>query len=165
MRPAMICSSRPRSDPKPHCASTLCRRWGPSNTGSVDGRAVFGRFGSLGRRLECGDVGCRFRSIEGRARERELDLGGLWGGIGKLQKMRSIELRQWRQLRERAKAKIVENGLGARIEGRTARGFPMTDDFDPLPVFECLDDVGRYSHAADGFDVAACDGLPVSDDG
>src|SRR6266536_1518768 len=40
----------------------------------------------------------------------------------------------------------------------------MPDDLDPLPVFERLDDVGRYSDAANRLDIAARHGLLIGDD-
>ena len=61
-------------------------------------------------------------------------------------------------------AEIVEEGLGRRVERRASRRLAMADDLDPLPVLERLDDVRGHGDAADGFDVAAGDGLLIGDD-
>ncbi len=84
MRPARIISSIARREPKPHEASTLCRRCGSLKTSSVDRLIFVG--GRLSRIAVSARFGC-FIAPEERTREGEFRLGGLGGGIGHLQKV------------------------------------------------------------------------------
>src|SRR5487761_2050663 len=161
MRPARIISSIARREPKPQLASTLCRRRGSLKISSVE-RLCFGG-GRLSAICCSARLGC-WIGPEDRARECAWRLGGLGGGIRHLQKLGGIEVGERRQFRDRAQAEVVEEGTRRRIERGTARGFAMTDGFDPLPVLERLDDVGRNCDSADRLDVAAGDGLLVGDD-
>src|SRR6185312_1796561 len=161
MRPARIISSIARREPKPQLASTLCRRCGSLKTSSVD-RLCFG--GGRLSAIRCiARFGCWF-GPEDRARECAWRLGGLVGGIRHLQKVGGIEFGERRQFRNRGETEIVEEGLRRRVERRAPRCFAMSDGLDPLPVLERLDDGRRHGNAADGFDVAAGDGLLIGDD-
>src|SRR5688572_25974134 len=164
MRPAMMSSSIARRDPKPHEARILWSRCGSEKTSSVED--LCRRGGRLSAILCNARLGCCVGvGGEDRAREREWRFGGLCGGIWCLQEVGRIELGERRKLREGGEAEIVEERLGRRVERRSSRRLAMTDDLDPLPVLERLDDVRGYGHAADRFDIAAGNGLLVSDDG
>src|SRR5512141_1158331 len=118
MRPARIISSMARREPNPHDASTLCRRCGSVKMSSVEERWRGGVMLSViccNARLGCciGPVGGRCHD---RDRERELRFGGLDGCVGYLQQGGCVELGQGGQLGQRAKAEIVEKGLGGRVE-------------------------------------------------
>src|ERR1051325_6407471 len=99
MRPARIISSIARREPKPHDASTLCRRCGSLKTSSVDRLILAG--GRLSWIACSARLGC-FIAPEERGREGECRLGGLGGGIGHLQAVRGVELGERRQVREGA---------------------------------------------------------------
>src|SRR5215217_228013 len=103
MRPARIISSIARREPKPHDASTLCRRCGSLNTSSVE-RLIFAG-GRLSWIACSARFGC-FIAPEERGREGECRLGGLGGGIGHLQEVGCIELGERRQFRQRAEAEV-----------------------------------------------------------
>src|SRR3954466_2750627 len=117
MRPAMINSSIDRREPKPHEASTLCRRCGSVKISSVDD---LWRGGPRLSAICCiATLACCTGPVGGRcqdwARERELRFGGFGGCIGDLQQVGSVELGERRQFGECAQAEIVEEGLRGGI--------------------------------------------------
>src|SRR4051794_21129786 len=118
IRPAMINSSIALRDPKPHDASTLCRRCGSVKTSSVDDLCLGGP--RLSAICCIATLACCTGVFDGRchvgAREREWRFGGFVGCIGNLQQVGSVELGKRRQLGERAQAEIVEKGLGGRVQ-------------------------------------------------
>ncbi|CAM2150571.1 hypothetical protein PT2222_240011 [Paraburkholderia tropica] len=69
-----------------------------------------------------------------------------------------------RQFFERLQAEIVEKLTRRGIKRGTSGYVAMTDDFDPVTVFELFDDLRIDGHPANLFDIAARDRLPVRDD-
>src|SRR5688572_27528123 len=119
MRPAAIHASISRREPKPAAASSF---WIRSARGSVRCGADGGRGDGAGLFL-----GCR----RGGGFERK--------GLG--------DLRERRQLGERAQPEIVKESLRRRVERGPARRLAMADDVNPAPGFERLDDLRRNADA------------------
>ncbi len=69
------------------------------------------------------------------------------------------------QLVQGLQPQVVEKLAGGREQGGTADGLAVPDHFHPAPVLELLEDQAVDGHAADLFDIATGDGLPVGDDG
>src|SRR4249919_4145813 len=72
-----------------------------------------------------------------------------------------LEFRQRRQFVQALEAEVIEEGPGGAEQRRLARHVAVTDDADPLALFQRLDDVAADGHAADLFDLAAGNGLAV----
>jgi len=93
-------------------------------------------------------------------------------GLGKFDRMLTEQIRvqlrrrirEGRQFVERLQTEVVEKLPRRRVQCRTARHITMADHLDPAAILELLDDLRIHRDAANLFDIAARDRLPVRND-